>query len=161
MINIDIILQDSLTLFNKIISDLLPIIKEYYRIFPEFIIGPYLASNENYRSTERNDFENHYFMESFTNFYKQNGGFPTLEDFNGNVLFCLDGVLSFDYWSLRLSKEHNKSITVPITKGNIYSFVTFKNSKNKIMKQPEKIYITGISYYPDSDIVIKLFKYDN
>ena len=160
MINIDVIFQDPLILFNKIVPDLLPIIKEYYRTFPEFIIGPYSAEYENYRSVKKNDFENHSFVESLSIFYKENKGFPALENCNGNRLYCLDGVLSLNYWSLRLTFEYS-TVPVSILGGNIYSFMTVLFHANELIKHIALIHACNTVDHINGDIAIKLFKYDN
>lgn len=161
MINLDVIFQDPLTLINKIVPDLLPIIKEYHRTFPEFIIGPYSAEYDDYRPIEQKDFHNLSFVESFSNFYKENKGFPALENFSGNVLYCLDGVLLLSYYPLRLIASYNNKATIPITKGNIYSFITFNVSENELMESIHKVHGSVFCYGFDTNVAIKLFKYDN
>lgn len=83
------------TLLNRIIPDLQPIIKEYYRTYPKFIIGPYTAEYSDYCLVEKVHFYNSFFMKSLQDFYKDNRGFPCIEDFYGNILFGKDFALSF------------------------------------------------------------------
>ena len=81
------------TLLNKIIPDLWPIIEEYFRTFPKFVIGSYDVEYPGYRMIEENDLNHKIFIDELAYFYRTNKGFPSVDDFYGNVLFCRNKIL--------------------------------------------------------------------
>src|SRR5690606_5516581 len=110
------------TSFNKIIPDLWPIIKEYFRTFSKFVIGSYDIEYPGYRMIEENDFNNKILFDELVTFYRTNKGFQSVDDFCGNVLFCRDKLLTLNDRFLRLNLSEFK--TIPIAKGSIIFFFT-------------------------------------
>jgi len=159
MINIDSIFHTPFIVLNKIVPDLQSIIKEYYRTYPKFIIGLYSASYGGYRPVEKNDFRDPFFMRLLSTWYRENQGFLSLGDFKGNVLYCLDGVLCYNDYSLRLSSEPYGNME--ISKGKNYLFQTFNHLHYIITNNMDQIYVSNLCYTPYPDDCIKLFIKDN
>ena len=98
------------TLLDRIIPDLQPIIKEYYHTYPKFIIGPYTAEYSNYCLVEKAHFDDPLFMKMLQNFYRDNKGFPCIEDFYGNILFGFDFVLYYQMCFFRMNNDNNNDL---------------------------------------------------
>jgi len=110
------IFDDPNTLLNKIIPDLHPIITEYCRTFPMFVIGPYTASYDDYRKVALCDVD-HLFINALSKFYEENKEIPCIEDCNGGIIRGWNCIFHLDDQML-CSPE-----TV-IKKGNLVSFAT-------------------------------------
>lgn len=115
------IFNDPNTLLNKIIPDLHPIITEYHRTFPMFVIGPYTASYNDYRIVALCDVD-HLFINALSKFYEENKGIPCIEDCNGSIIRGYDCILYLDTHVLRSSETVLK-------KGNIVSFMTLYHDR--------------------------------
>lgn len=113
------------TLLNKIIPDLWPIIEEYFRTFPKFVIGSYDVEYPGYRMIEENDLNHKIFIDELAYFYRTNKGFPSVDDFCGNVLFCKNKILGFYNCFLRLCM--NDSDNIFISRGSSIFFTTLYN----------------------------------
>lgn len=137
------------TLLDGIIADLQPIINEYFRTYPKFIIGSYAADYDDYCLVEKTHFDDPSFMKLLQNFYRDNKGFPCIKDFYGNILFGLDFVLYYRTCFFRISNENNKPFF--IKKGTITAFVTSFYDSDFILKNIDDICVR----YPNTNNVIK------
>lgn len=121
------------TLLSNIVLDLLPIIKEYIRIFPIFAIGKYSGSYDDYRLITRNDFDDKNFFETFKKYYYDNVGLLSLDDFDGAVL-CGENfsILIEDYY-VRCTKSSifRKNDFHFIEKGTVIKFRTSIHDSNE------------------------------
>ena len=127
------------TLLNRIISDLQPIIKDYYRTYPKFIIGPYTAEYDDYCLIEKTHFDDPSFIKLLQNFYGDNKGFPCIEDFYGNILYGLDFILYYQVYFFRMNNENNNALF--IEKGTITAFITSVHDCDDILKNIDGICI--------------------
>lgn len=84
------------TLLNHIILDLRPIINEYIRTFPLFVIGKYDMQYPDYRIVNKNDGNNNKFMNTLANYYNQCNGLPSIDSFEGAIL-CGYGFAFIDH----------------------------------------------------------------
>jgi len=127
----DIIFKDESSTLNKVVPDLWPIIKEYHRTFPKFIIGPYNAYYSDYYLITKNDFKDPLFVKSLIDFYQNNKGFPSLEDFMGNVLFGMDLIIHIDGYWLRLNSVFGDNTI--IKKWSLYPFRTINDDYEHVL----------------------------
>lgn len=76
-------------LFNGDINDVMPIINDYHKTFPLFVIGKHSGKYDGYRLVTTEDINNNNFIELFGNSYRMNNGILSLSNFTGDVL-CID-----------------------------------------------------------------------
>lgn len=74
------------TLLDNILEDLQPIILEYIRTYPLFVIRKYDFAYDGYRIVKKSDMDNPSFVESLKDSYRVNKGFYSLDDSDGDVL---------------------------------------------------------------------------
>lgn len=128
------------TLLDYIIPDLRPIIKEYLRTYPLFVIGKYSVDYPDYKMIEARDIKNK-FMESFVKYYRENKGLPSIDNFNGATLCFCDGIFIFQSRYIRCtdSDYYSEYDSKFIKSGNIIPFRTGAcNIKTFIKKIYEK-----------------------
>ena len=99
------------TILNRVITDLQPIIQEYIRTFPLFVIGKYDTQYPDYRIINKNDGDNNKFMNALANYYNQYNGLPSIDSFEGAVLCSYDCVFF-----------HHNAFFVRCTKSQEYNF---------------------------------------
>lgn len=75
------------TALNQIISDLWPIINEYYCTQPIFVVGKISGNYPGYRLITEDDLRNKIIINSLVSYYKRNKGISSLDDFCG-VYIC-------------------------------------------------------------------------
>ena len=114
------------TVLDRIISDLQPLINEYIRTFPLFVIRKHNTLYPNYRIININDVRSEKNMNLLNNYYQKLNGLPSIDSFYGSVL-CGD---KFEfYFRGCLVRCTDNSIYAPhdyqcINLANIISFRT-------------------------------------
>lgn len=157
------------TLLNRVIRDLRPIIREYIRTYPLFVIGKHDTLYPDYRIITENDIKCQSLMKAFVQYYRNNNGLPSIDSFSGSIL-CGDGFPLFLHiigCFIRCTDtiNFNENVTKYIEIGNIISFRltsrSYEDFKNKYIEQirvGEYVYndkIIGIGLYVKSDIIFE------
>lgn len=81
--------QITVELLNDNINDVKPIIRDYYKAFPLFVIGIHSYNYDGYRLVTAKDVSNSKFIKLFENSYRMNNGILSLDAFEGDIL-CID-----------------------------------------------------------------------
>lgn len=112
------------TLLNNIITDLRPIIQEYLRTYPLFVIGKHNSSYPGYRMTTKNDIKCDQTMKTFGKYYTVHKGLPAIDSFHGDVLCCDKYSLQCEHRYIRctFAEEYNIYGSVYIKLNNIIPF---------------------------------------
>jgi len=110
------------TILEGIVADLWPIINEYRRVYYLYAIGKHDGVYPNHRLITESELITE--RDIFSDYYKNNKGLGSLDDFDGDVLFCDNRPLSmFGSW-IRLLNAGSR-YSVKITKNEI---ILFRNS---------------------------------
>lgn len=124
------------TLLDHIVPDLRSIINEYLQTYPLFVIGKYSVSYPDYRMIEAHDIKNK-FMESFTKYYRENKGLPSIDNFNGATLCFRNWIFFFQGRYIRCtdSDYYSEYDFKFIKSGSIIPFKTGTCSKKTFIKK--------------------------
>lgn len=127
--------QITTDLLNDNINDVKPIINDYYKTFPLFIIGIHSYNYDGYRLVTTKDVNNGNFRKLFENSYRMNNGILSLDTFEGDVL-CIDK------YTVKLNGEYGENWlrtadvveAITIFGGNAFTKEMGKMEKNKIIQ---------------------------
>lgn len=125
------IFNDPNILLNKIVLDLQPIITEYCRTFPMFVIGPYTASYNDYRIVALCDVDQ-LFIDALSKFYKENKGVPCIADCQGSIINGYNCIFHLDNHILR-------SPETVIKNGDLVYFITLYHDSSYLSHHMNEI----------------------
>jgi len=115
------------TALDHIISDIWPIINEYCRTQPIFAVGKIQEKYSNYRLITEDDLRNKIIINLLVEYYKNNKGISSLDDFYGDYVCGDDLDIGINGRCLQYSHLNNPvclGAPVLIKKFNITSFCT-------------------------------------
>lgn len=121
-------------LLNDNINDVKPIISDYYKAFPLFVIGIHSYNYDGYRLVTMEDVSNSKFIKLFENSYRMNNGILSLDTFEGDVL-CIDK------FTVKLDGEYGENW---LRAADVVESILFGNALTKEMGKMEKNKITQL-----------------